>query len=440
MINLFTVLILLVSASLRFTPMANAQDRSEEIEELEPQGSPPPQSDIQDRMAIDDSKSKGAWYKNFRVGYDKGLFVKTLDGDFYIKINGFGQAEFSVTESEGKGPSTKFESKRHRIIFSGNVFRPWFLFTVATGDDGEGFELTDVYLTGAFKTKYGEVITPRVGKFKVPFTREELTPSERLQFVDRSITSHEFAIDRESGAATYGVLGQYVTYGAGVFNGSRGIGNIDASGLVYAGRVQFTPCCGKLVYSGNSQFPSGGSYAYVPQNFDQRYKPTFAIAVATWGSPGVNTDQKSPSDALTTRFNEIFAGTDVEPVADVVGLTTDINFKYWPLSIEGDYEARWIMPKSIEPGSVFDQGFRVQFGIFLVPKVAEVAGRYAWITYDHDVKGKYKSWAFTPGLNFYLSRDNRWKVQLDYSYTMNEDAGRNVNRQNQFTAQLTAYF
>jgi hypothetical protein len=93
-----------------------------------------------------------------------------------------------------------------------------------------------------------------------------------------------------------------------------------------------------------------------------------------WGIPGLNIDKKSPSNAITTRFNEIFAGTDAEPVADVVALTTDINFKYWLLSLEGEYEARWIKPKDIEPNSLFDQGFRVQGGIFLVPKIVELAG------------------------------------------------------------------
>lgn len=464
MIILFTVLTLLMSASLRFTPMANAQDRSEEIEgikrqieeikiqqedqinklkkrieELEAQRSAP-QSDIQYRMVEDDSKSKDEWYKNIRVGYYRGLFAETVDGDFNIKMNILGQFQFSVNEFENNGTSTNFEIRRFRIKWSGNAFRPWFLYTVQIGDDGDGFELIDVYFTGAVMTRYGELITPRVGQFKVPFNREELTPAESLQFVDRSIINREFGLDRERGAAIYGVLGQYVTYGGGVFDGARRNGSSDDSDLVYAARIQFTPCCGKLVYSGNSQFPSGGSYAYVPQNFDQRYQPTFAIAVAMWGIPGLNTDQKSPSNAITTRFNEIFAASDVAPVADVFALTTDINFKYSLLSIEGEYEVRWIKPKDIEPNSVIDQGFRVQGGVFLVPKVIELAGRYAWISYDSDVNGKNKGWAVTPGLNFYFSRDNRWKVQLDYSFIKEEDTGGNVNDRNQFRAQLQAFF
>ena len=465
MINLFTVLILLASASLRFTSIANAQDRNEEIEEirrqieeikiqsneqinqlkerieeLEAEGTSPQSGEVEDSMVKDDSRSKDEWYKNIRAAYDKGLFAETVDGDFYIKMNILGQFQFSVNESNNTMTATDFDIRRFRIKWSGNAFRPWFLYTLQIGDDGNGFELIDAYFTAGFRTKYGEVMTPRAGQFKVPFSREELTSATSLQFVDRSIVNGEFGIDRERGAAIYGVLGQFVTYGGGVFNGAQRNGSSDDANLLYAGRLQFTPCCGKLAYSGNSQFPSGGSYGYVPQNFDQRYQPTFAIAVAMWGIPGLNTDQKSPSNAVTTRFNEIFADTDVEPVADVVALTTDINFKYWLLSIEGDYEARWIKPKSIESSTVFDQGFRVQGGIFLLPKVIEVAGRYSWVDYDNDVTGTDKSWAITPGLNFYFSRDNRWKVQLDYSYIKDEDTGGNVNDQNQFRAQLQAFF
>ncbi len=131
-------------------------------------------------MVKDDSKSKDEWYKNIRVGYDKGLFAETEDGDFYIKMNILGQFQFSINETEDNGTSTDFEIRRFRIKWSGNAFRPWFLYTVQIGDDGDGSELIDMYLTGAFKTKYGEVITPRAGQFKVPFTREELTPAESL--------------------------------------------------------------------------------------------------------------------------------------------------------------------------------------------------------------------------------------------------------------------
>jgi hypothetical protein len=228
--NLFIFSPVLVCVLFKFSSVANAQNRSEEIEELkrqieeikrqqdeqinqlrkrieelEAQGPPQP-TETQDTIVGQGTESKDAWYKNIRAGYDKGFFAETADENFKIKMNILGQFQFSIDESENMDTSTNFEIRRFRLKWEGNAFRRWYLYTLQIGDDGNGFELVDAYFTAGFRTKYGEVITPRAGQFKVPFTREKITPAQSLQLVDRSIINSEFGIDRERGPALYGVL------------------------------------------------------------------------------------------------------------------------------------------------------------------------------------------------------------------------------------------
>ena len=98
-----------------------------------------------------------------------------------------------------------------------------------------------------------------MGQFKVPFNREELNSSSELQLVERSFVNEQFSLGRDIGPALYALLGNYVTYGVGIFDGNgRNAASLD-SNLLYVGRVMLTPCCGELKYA-NSSFPIGGDY------------------------------------------------------------------------------------------------------------------------------------------------------------------------------------
>jgi len=392
------------------------------------------------QLVREDGETDTPWYRRIRAGYEKGLFAETEDGNYKVKMNLLGQFQFYAKDIENKPRVTDFEVRRWRVKWAGNAFRPWFMYTIQIGDDSNGFELIDGYITAAVDTQYGNILTPRVGQFKVPFYWETLINATNLQFVDRSIVNTQFGLDRERGAALYGVLGNYVTYGAGVFNGVLRNGHGSDTPLLYAGRIQLTPCCGKLTYNGNNQFPSGGSYDYIPQNFNQRSTPTVVMAAAAWGMSDLNTDEKSPSKAIADRFQQIFAGKGAKPVADILAVTADIHFKYWLLSLHGSYDGRWITPQNAGVDTVFDQGFTVQGGVFLWPGVIEFSASYALILFDTDIRGVKKTYSVTPCISSYFLKDNRWKLQMDYSFIRNEDTDGNRVDQNQFRVQLQVLF
>jgi len=394
------------------------------------------------------AEQKDAWYNKIEVSYKKpgdGFTIRTKDGNFSLNMRLRAQFQFSVNDTTDELTATDFRIRRLRFYWIGNAFRPWFEYYIQVSADNSfsgsntnsDLQLRDAYFNAAYKKE----AVPRVGQFKVPFNREELNSSSELQLVERSIVNEQFSLGRDIGPALYGLLGNYVTYGVGIFDGNgRNAASLD-SNLLYVGRIMLTPCCGELKYA-NSSFPIGGDYKIEP-NFGED-KPLIAFGVAAAGMEGLNIDRKTPDAAIEARFDEIGIVT-----GDFAQLTADVNFKYKIFSIEGEYDARWISPdanQGVSTDKVFDQGFRIQSGVFLIPKLVEVAARFAYIDFDAGapiVPGEEKpdnSWQITPGLNFYMSHSHKWKIQLDYSFIKNEFTNADDIDENIFRAQLQAYF
>ena len=384
------------------------------------------------------AQENDAWYNKIEVSYKKpgdGFTIKTKDGNFSLNMRLRAQFQFSVNDTTDELTATDFRIRRLRFYWIGNAFRPWFEYYIqVSADNGSDLQMRDAYFNAAYKT----VAVPRVGQFKVPFNREELNSSSELQLVERSIVNEQFSLGRDIGPALYGLLGNYVTYGVGIFDGNGRNAFSSDSNLLYVGRVMLTPCCGELKYA-NSSFPIGGDYKIEP-NFGED-KPLIAFGVAAAGMEGLNIDRKTPDAAIEARFDEIGI-----TVGDFAQFTADVNFKYKIFSIEGEYDARWISPQDVDIDTVFDQGFRIQSGVFLIPNLVEVAARFAYIDFDAsvpnipDVDEPDNSWQITPGLNFYMSHSHKWKIQLDYSFIKNEFTNADDVDENIFRAQLQAYF
>jgi hypothetical protein len=407
------------------------EELRKKIEELEAQKDAD-QKRIEELAAKKEEEEKDAWWKKVEIGYKKpgdGFTIKSKDGLFSLRTRLRTQVQFSISDADEENTETDFNIRRFRLYFDGNVFTPWLLYYIQASADNDGsFTLRDAYFDFAYNTMF----VPRPGQFKVPFNREELTSSSELQLVERSIVNEEFSFARDRGAAIYGVLGNYITYGAGVFNGDGRNGRSVDSNLLYAGRIMFTPCCGELKYA-NSSFPAGGDYKIEP-NFGED-KPLIAIGVSALGIPGLRIDRKTPDNNIDDRFAEI--GT-VD--ADVFSASADINFKYSVFSMEGEFDYRRISPDESGLPKANDYGVRAQAGVFLLPQFIEVAARYAQIWYDTDVEGRDTKWELTPGLNFYLSKNHKYKIQLSYSFIRNEFTDSQDIDENVLRTQFQVYF
>ncbi|HWP92197.1 MAG TPA: porin [Thermodesulfobacteriota bacterium] len=365
------------------------------------------------------------WWKYVEVGYSSGFFMETKDDLFSLKINFRSQFQFFV-EDEDSDTQTGFDIRRLWISFRGNAFLPWLKYLVILEASGD-VELLDYILDFA---KFTEAV-PRAGQYRVPFNREELTDPFNLQLVDNSIVNREFSLGRDVGAGIGGVVGRFLTYEVGIFNGDGRNSISDNSNLLYVGRVMFTPT-GQPRYSSINPFPVSGDYTYSQGSFDNPEIPLIAVSTAFAYLPGFKPAEKSPDNAFIN--DRVISLGSVK--SDIFQFSTDLSIKYLIFSLEAEYDLRNINPNEAGIDSLLSQGIRIQSGIFIVPRTLEVAGRFALIDLDNDSDDD-RIWEITPGVSFYFLKNHSLKLQFDYSFIRDEFLDIDTNR---FRTQLTVSF
>ncbi len=362
-----------------------------------------------------------AFYNFLKSHYDDGLVFETKRGNFRVRYKTLIQLQFSLTDNNNDTDTDLF-FRRLRMKFDGYVFRPWLKYVLqlsrdnvklGQGGDSSGVEFKDFYVDAVY---FGKIF-PRIGQFKVPFNREQLNSGTALLLVERSIVNSEFSLGRKIGGGLYGILGSHLAYGTAVFTSPATDDTADASSIdseTIAARVQLN-FGGTLEY-GSGGFPIGGDYAIVP---DFTKAPVSVLGAALVYLPALSVKENDgDSGALIQRFIEL----GIEK-GNVVSITGDAAYKLPMFNVEAAYLGRWIEPEIGGTETVYDQGFRVQTGIFMVPDLIEIAGRWAFVDYDTSPAEagvgevlRDDSSELTTGINYYISKSNKWKLQLSYSF------------------------
>ena len=366
------------------------------------------------------AKDSKAWYNNMKVKTKKGsgLTFQTVDKDYKLRMRFFGQFLANYTDPDADKESFGFSVRNLWVIWDGNAFAPWMKYTVQYDLSGGG-ALKDMRLSFA-KNK---AFVPTLGQYKVPFSREFLTSITALQLVGTSIIDDYFRYGRDIGGGVYGFLGDgMIRYDAGVFQGEGANQKNDKgdTGMLWAARVQASLM--------------GGNAKKVKENFAKR--PTLMVAAAVAGI-----DVEDGNDGNVG----IPSGERALESGRVTSFAADINYRDPRFNLTGEYIGRWVNPDDAGVGTAYDSGFRVQGGFFLLPKRVELASRYAMVMFDDgaDVLGGNdldNVWTFTQGLNYYLSGNHRWKVQLDYTFQREEYLTGVESDESMVRAQVQTYF
>ena len=364
-------------------------------------------------------KDSKAWYSKIKVKTKKGagLTFQTLDKDYKLRMRFFGQFLGNYTDPDNDEEGFGFSVRNLWLIWDGNAFAPWMKYTIQYDVSGGG--LKDMRLSFA-KNK---AFVPTVGQYKVPFSREFLTSITALQLVGTSIIDDYFRYGRDIGGGVYGFLGDgMIRYDAGVFQGEGANQENDKgdTGMLWAGRVQAAVI--------------GGKAKSVKENFTRRPTLTVGAAVA-----GIDIEDGSDGNI------GIPSGERALESGRVTSFTADINYRDPMFNLTGEYVGRWANPDEGGVGTAYDQGFRVQGGFFVLPKRIEIASRYAMVIFDDgtNVVGGNdldSVWTFTQGLNYYLSGNHKWKVQLDYTFQREEDLAGVESDESIVRAQVQTYF
>jgi len=337
------------------------------------------------------------------AGFDKGkFFLASEDDDFRLTFGGRIHFHGIFPTS---GPSKNTDDliiRRIRTVLQGRLARH-YEFKIEY-DFGRGKQaLTDGYLNLA----HIEEAQVRMGKFKVPFSVEELTSSNSIRFVERSIVSRAFAPSRKIGVAIHGKAGAF-GYQAGVFDGSE---------------------TGNFIYAGRATFDAGSGVTLGANAFHEHNR-------------GADLNDTSYSTELATKFFRYAAGT----VSDGSRTSYGFDISYWgtPLGLVAEYIAsRQDASLGSDNRKLTNDGWLLQGSYVLTGENAtaggvtpkknfdpanggwgalELAARYAVLDADSSAFPTFatpastdKATVQTAGLNWYLNRN--FRVMLNYVYS-----------------------
>ncbi|MFQ5657091.1 MAG: porin [Candidatus Methylomirabilales bacterium] len=358
-----------------------------------------------------EKKEKG-WWEDVELGYDRGAYLKTRDGRFSLKLNTRLQFLYDAEILDNKGDKNTFRIRRARLIAGGNFLYPWLKYKTQITLEGSKAALRDYFL----EATYLGWLKPKIGQFKVPFDREFLTSSAKLQLIERSIASSEFSLQRDVGVQISGqLLRNRLEYRVGIFNGSAANQTNQDQDFFYAARLVVTPF---------------GRYPYSQGALDGPVSPRLAIGLGLAGLPGLEPGERA------TLGGKLGSRLDVE--SDVLQLTPDFAWKYRGISVEAAYHFRHIDPRRPGLSTVDSQGFFVQGGYFLLPGHLEIASRIAWVDPNTDVADDTQREG-TVGVTYFVW-GHRLKAQLNYTFLKTDVPGGEDREDSLVRTMISFYF
>ena len=134
----------------------------------------------------DDPKGWKAYWKNgTRIERNDGAFKLKIGGRVHLDMAGISESREIKERFDGEGIGAEF--RRARFSFSGSVFK-YGIFKAQYDYADNSPEFKDVYM-GLQKLPYVGRI--KIGHMKEPFSLEELTSSNDITFLERSLVSAE---------------------------------------------------------------------------------------------------------------------------------------------------------------------------------------------------------------------------------------------------------
>jgi phosphate-selective porin OprO/OprP len=168
--------------------------------------------------------------KDFTVKWDNGINVNRNDGAFKVKVGGRIHFDWGVISPDsalrrnedndiyGSSPleGDGAEFRRARLYISGTLWEN-YLFKAQYDFAGGDADFKDMYLGVQNIPVVGTLL---VGQMHEPFSLEELTSSNYITFMERSLPSGAFAPSRKSGIRVNNtLLDKRMTWALGAFYG-----------------------------------------------------------------------------------------------------------------------------------------------------------------------------------------------------------------------------
>jgi hypothetical protein len=355
--------------------------------------------------------------------YDRGFVIKPFCPQKYpfelnvnlwtqFRYHGFARDVESWTDNAGVtrpvDNRNAFDIERARFVFSGHALDERLTYFLQLDGDTDGAHLVDFFdywWSWAFSDRF-EV---QMGKRKVTASRQWLLGARHTRFIDRPMACDFFRPDRTVGIFGVGRIGETGHYEIMVGNGYA-----DAN-------VPNSETDNRFTFAATNYFDVFGDFGNPLVDYDQTSEPLVQIghsfvfspnAANTLGSPREESNFVRLSDGTRlTQLGALAAGVTVSDF-DVYfyGIDTAMKWQGWSMNAEVFF--RWIEQLQGNGGlavdDLFQRGFYVEGGRFIVPQTLDVNLRYS------QVSGQFGNGAeYAVGLNWYPLDSSRMKVSLD---------------------------
>ncbi|MBI1315227.1 hypothetical protein GC176_28400 [bacterium] len=348
---------------------------------------------------------------HFESGYDRGFYIRPTanhkeENPFDLKISSRLDFRHSGTKSDNPMlPSqNEFELERARIKFNGHAFSEKMEYEIQLrfdNDSATNVRIFDYYT----RYEFSDAFAVQIGQAKVPFARAWVESSSRLQVSDRSMASNFFMPQRSQGVWFSGEPCHQLYYQAAVLNGydttSLAPSGIDTN-FLYAGTVFWDPF---------DDFGSGFSDLQDHQNLAVRMGSSGAYEHVS-GSSAEPAQMRIVGSGATigNTIATAYAGDSFNHYA----YAADIAMKYRGFSLFNEYYFRWLQDftgPTAAPSKIYDWGFVLQGGYFVVPKKLELFARHSQI---RGTGGAHTAFENSGGFNWFLD-GHYMKLTFDVS-------------------------
>lgn len=343
-----------------------------------------------------------------------GFTFTSADQKNQGSIGGFMQLRYTFTDLDnadnkpGKTvqDSSAFQLSRVKLYFNGYSLTPDLTYklqlNITQGNVlSTGKEIEEAYVN----YRLIDEAQIRFGQDKVPFARQFIVSSSTQQFVDLSHVTNAFAPGYDFGLTLNGKIADgLVTYNSGIFGG-EGQGTIRATtDTAVAARIAVNPL---------------GDMKYIEADIDYSEKPLASVAVNYFRDTVKFNDTTNLNLFSSTGW--IGIGSPLMSAATKFGATERVSIN--SLGFDGAFMWRGFSAQTeyffgqadgqTTNHTLRAQGFYAQAGYFVIPKVLEVAGRYAYLDPDRDVTKDH--WVESTGAVSWYIRKHYLKIQADYT-------------------------
>ncbi|RPI12614.1 MAG: porin, partial [Lysobacterales bacterium] len=339
--------------------------------------------------------------KGFEIGSPDGNWFANLDLRVQSRYT-WSEVEQPAADGDGLDTEDELEINRARLKIGGNAGRPWLGYYYE--HDLVDNRVLDLRVT----VERWDALQLRFGQWKIPYNRERIDSSGSQQFVDRSIATPAFTLDRQRGGAVFGRLFEGTRadswYNVGVYEplGRDGRGDYDEPLLLARWQWNFL----------------GRDLGFSQGDLGYRERPAASLALAAASYRGPYTAFSSSGGGQLDGFDAGGPGR-----YDVEQFLVETAWQYRGWSWQQEWHRKEIVDTEAGRTTVLDGGY-AQAGVFPhtfwapLPKPLEVAARYAQVDPD-DRRGDDLSTETSIVVNWFFD-GHRNKLSADLSWLEDE--------------------